>query len=180
MAATDLAAKRYAEAAFDLAGRDGRLDEWSAALSQIAAFMTEADIRRALENTRIAGPTKQRLIEVGLAGLPPLPLNLARLLVRKGRTGLVAAIAAHFDQLVEGRQGIAHAKATTAVPLSDTAKAAVVSQLEAETGLKVILETEVDAGLIGGAVIQIGDRLVDASTRGRLAALRRSLAGSVA
>ncbi len=180
MAAIDLAAKRYAEAAFDLADRDGRLEEWSAALGQIAAFMTEADIRRALENTRVGQPTKQRLIEAGLAGLPPLPLNLARLLVRKGRTGLVAAIAAHFDQLVEKRQGIARAKTITAVPLSDVAKETIVGWLEAETGLKVILDTEVDAGLIGGAVIQIGDRLVDASTRGRLAALRQNLVGSVA
>ena len=180
MAATDLAAKRYAEAALALATEDGRLDEWLAALSQIASYMGEADIQRALENTRVSQDAKQRLLEAGLTGVPRLPMNLARLLVRKGRTALVADIAAQFEQLVEQRQGIARARARTAVQLSEEAKKEVISRLERETGLRILLETEVDPGLIGGAMIQIGDRLVDASTRARLAALRESLVGSLA
>ena len=179
MAGVDLAAKRYAEAAFDLASRDDHLEAWSAALSEMAAFMTEANIRRALANTRISQSAKQRLIESGLGGLPPLPLNLARLLTRKGRTALAGAVAAQFDQLVEARQGVARARARTAVPLSDEAKQTMVERLESETGLRILLETDVDPDLIGGAVVQIGDRLIDASTRGRLAALRRNMEGSL-
>ena len=180
MAGTDLAAKRYAKAAFELASRDDTLEEWSAALSETAAFMGEADIRRALENTRISRVAKQRLIDSGLGDQPPLPLNLARLLVRKGRTALAAGIAVQFDELVEAREGIARATAQTAVPLSDEVKQAMVQRLESETGLKIMLETEVDADLIGGVIVQIGDRLIDASTRARLAALRESLVGSLA
>ncbi len=142
--------------------------------------MSEADIRRALENTRISRGAKQRLIESGLGDQPPLPLNLARLLVGKGRTALAAGIAAQFDELVEAHQGIARATARTAVPLSEEVKQAMVQRLESETGLRVLLETEVDADLIGGAVVQIGDRLIDASTRARLTALRESLIGSLA
>jgi F-type H+-transporting ATPase subunit delta len=179
MAAGELAAKRYAEAAFDLALRDGDLDAWSGALSQIGSFMSEADIRRVLENTRVPQETKQRLIEAGLGNLPKLLLNLARLLVRKNRTALAAEIAAQFARLVEEQRGVAHARAVTAVPLSDQEKQALAQRLERDTGQRAILATEVDPTLIGGVVVQIGDRLVDASTRHRLEALRESLAGAV-
>jgi F-type H+-transporting ATPase subunit delta len=179
LAAADLAAKRYALAAFDLAQAEGALEEWADALDQIAAFVGEADVRRAFENSRTSQDTKQRLIDAGLSDLPKLPLNLARLLARKNRTALAGAIAAEFRQLVEDEKGVARAVARTAVPLSDAERDVLVSRLSQRTGKAVVLETEVDPALLGGVVVQIGDRLVDGSTRARLQALRDNLVGSV-
>ncbi len=175
----ELATKRYAEAVFDLAERDSSFDSWQSGLERVAAFVSEADIRRALENTRVPQETKQRLVAAGLFDLPRLPLNLARLLVRKGRTALAGDIASLFAAMVEERQGVARARARTAVPLSEAEQAALVRRLEGETGRRIILQTEVDPRIIGGVVVQIGDRLVDASTRAKLAALRDSLVGAV-
>ena len=179
MPAGELAAKRYAAAVFGLAERDSSFESWQLALAEIAAFMREADIRRVIENTRVPQETKQRLVAAGLPSLPGLALNLARLLVRKGRTALAGEIAQQFGQMVEQRQGIARARARTAVALSPAEQEALARRLETETGKRVILETEVDPALIGGLVVQIGDRLVDASTRGRLIALRDNLVGAV-
>jgi F-type H+-transporting ATPase subunit delta len=179
MPAADLAAKRYAQAAFDLASRDGSFDEWASALGQIGAFMSETDIKRALESTRFSQENKQRLVDAGLRSLPRLPLNLARLLARKGRTALAPDIASEFGRLVQERQGVARARALTAVPLSELEKDGLARRLEQQTGLRIVLETEVDPNLLGGVVIQIGDRLVDASTKARLASLRESLVGAV-
>ncbi len=179
MAITDLAAKRYARAAFELALEAGALDQWSSAINQIAAFMSDVEAARVLENTRVAVDAKQRVIEAGLGDLPPLPLNLARLLVRKGRTALAADIAAEFAALSEESQGIRRARAVTAVPLGNAAQEALTKRLQEETGKSIILEAEVDPDLIGGLVIQLGDRLVDISTKARLQALRESLTGAV-
>ena len=179
MPAVELAARRYAHAAFELATRDGNEDVWSAALDAMAEFMNEADVKRVLENTRTAPETKLQLIAAGLGDLAPLPLNLARLLARKGRTALSADIATAFKELVEGRRGIVHASATTAVPVDDAERAAITTRIRERTGKDVVLETAVDPALIGGVVIQIGDQLIDASTRARLQALRDSLVGAV-
>jgi F-type H+-transporting ATPase subunit delta len=174
-----LAAKRYALAALDIAKEHGTIAEWADALSQIGEFMTDAGVRRVLENTRVSQGPKQNLVNQALADLPVLPLNLARLLVRKHRTALAAEIASQFDQLVELENGIEHARAITAVPLSDAERVALERRLQEQTGHRVILDIEVDPALLGGLVVQIGDRLIDASTRHRLQAMRESLVGAL-
>ncbi len=179
MATVDLAAKRYALAAFEIADEKGTASEWSAALDQIAEFMSDPEVASVLTNTRVPVDSKQRLVETALADLDPLPLNLARLLVKKGRTPLAADIASEFKRLTEEEQGISRARAVTAVAMSDTERQVLEQRLREQTGGQVILETEVDPDLIGGLVLQIGDRLIDSSTKARLDALRESLVGAV-
>jgi len=168
-----LAAKRYAQAAFELAGND--LAGWQRAIEEMAEFMGDEEVRKVLENSRIPQEPKMRLVAAALANLPALQLNLARLLVRKSRTGLAPEIAEQFRGLVAGQQGIQKAVATTAVPLTSAEQEALSQRLEASTGHPVELQTEVDPDLLGGVVVQIGDRLIDASVRGRLDALRKTL-----
>lgn len=168
-----LAAKRYAQAAYELAGSD--LAGWQRAIDEIAEFMGDDEVRKVLENSRVPREPKLRLVAAALAELPALQLNLARLLVRKGRTGLAPEIAVQFRGLVAAQRGVQKAVATTAVPLTSAEQEALSQRLEASTGHPVELETEVDPELLGGVVVQIGDRLIDASVRGRLDALRKSL-----
>jgi F-type H+-transporting ATPase subunit delta len=174
-----LAAKRYALAAFQIAQERGDIDAWQDAMGLIAEFMGDPEVRQVLENTRVGQEPKQRLIGAALGDLPELPLNLARLLVRKHRTALAGDMALAFSQLVEEGRGIAHAHARTAVALSDAEVADLARRLQQQTGQEVILDVEVDPSLLGGVVVQIGDRLIDASTRARLHALRESLVGAL-
>lgn len=171
----NLAAKRYAIAAFELAQERNESEAWLDALRQIAEFMGDPEVRRVLENTRVSQEPKQRLIEAALGDLPALPLNLARLLVRKNRTSLAVDISDQFQQLLEDQRGVARARATTAVPLADAEREALSRRLAEQTGGEVVLETAVDPELLGGVVVQIGDRLIDASTRSKLRALRDNL-----
>jgi F-type H+-transporting ATPase subunit delta len=67
---------------------------------------------------------------------------------------------------------------TTAVPLSEQDRAAVQRRLVDVTGGPVVVETEVDPDILGGLVARIGDRLIDGSTKSRLIALKRQLAGT--
>jgi F-type H+-transporting ATPase subunit delta len=179
LATADLAAKRYAQAAFEVAQEKGTAPAWSAALDQIGEFMSDPEVAHVLTNTRVLVDAKQRLVETALAGIDALALNLARLLVKKGRTPLAADIATEFKRLTEEQQGISRARAVTAVAMSDAERQALTQRLQEQTGGQVLLETEVDASLIGGLVLQIGDRMIDSSTRARLEALRESLVGAV-
>ncbi|HEU0075242.1 MAG TPA: ATP synthase F1 subunit delta [Dehalococcoidia bacterium] len=171
----NLAAKRYAVAAFELAQENNDSDAWLNAVRQIAEFMGDPEVKRVLENARVSQEPKQRLIDAALGDLPALPLNLARLLVRKNRTALAVDIATQLGQLLEQQRGVSRARATTAVPLGDAEREALSQRLAQHTGGEVVLETAVDPALLGGVVVQIGDRLIDASTRSKLRALRDNL-----
>jgi len=168
-----LAAKRYAQAAFELAGSD--LATWERAIDEIAEFMGDEEVRKVLENSRIPKEPKMRLVAAALADLPAMPLNLARILVRKSRTALAPAIAEQFKAMVQAQHGVQKAHATTAVPLTTAETESLAQRLQASTGHPVELETDVDPELLGGVIVQIGDRLIDASVRGKLDALRKTL-----
>jgi F-type H+-transporting ATPase subunit delta len=172
-------ARRYARAAFELAQAQGDSKSWVAALEQTADFMSDPEVQRVLENTRVEAEAKQRLVVAALSDQPGLVLNLARLLVRKNRTSLAREISEQFKRLVDDASGVERARATTAVALSAEDRQRLIDQLRQQTGHDVVLETAVDPSLLGGVVVQIGDRLVDASTRARLSALRDSLSGAV-
>jgi F-type H+-transporting ATPase subunit delta len=174
-----LAAKRYALAAFQIAKEQGDIDAWRDAMAQIAEFMSDPEVRRVLENTRVGQDPKQRLIGAALGDLPPMSLNLARLLVRKHRTALAQDIALAFNQMIEEERGVTRAHARTAVPLSDAEVTDLARRLQEQTGHEVILDVEVDASVLGGVVVQIGDRLIDGSTRAKLQAMRESLVGAL-
>ena len=166
-------------AAFELAQQNGDFDAWQSGLDEIAGFMSDAEVRRVLENTRVSREPKQRLVGTALADLPSLPLNLARLLVQKNRTALAPDIAAAFRELTEEQRGITRAHARTAVPMSEAEIAELARRLQEQTGHEVILDVEVDPSVLGGLVVQIGDKLIDASVRSRLEAMRESLVGAV-
>ncbi len=102
--------------------------------------------------------------------------SLLQLLVRRGRISLLPAIAGAFGDIVDRRAGIATARITTPVALDEGAQKALVDRLERASGKKLRATFVVDPTLIGGAKVQVGDHLVDASIHARLEALRVQLA----
>ena len=150
MAAVNLAAKRYAQAAFELAVAHGEVEQWAAALGQLAEFMTDVEVRNVLENTRVPRASKLNLIQAAFGELPPRPLNLAKLLVTKGRTALAEGIAQEFYVLTEELRGIVRVKATTAVALTDDERRALVARLHDTTGRDVGFGGQRKVGSGGG------------------------------
>ncbi len=175
----DVAAKRYAEAVFAIARDEGTEDAWRDDLSTLRELVDNPQAAAFFASGRTSEDQKRQLVEAVLRGTQPLALNLARLLLQRGRLGLAPQIAAEYDQMLDAARGIRHAEVTTAVPLTDAERAAVVERLRGLTGAREVrLETRVDPGLIGGMMARIGDRLIDGSTRSRLLQLKRSLAGA--
>ena len=175
MAKRDSAPRRYAEAAFQLATRDGSIETWRREV-ELAAGMVDGQLMAVLANPAV--PLEERLDAADrvLAHLSQPVRNLVLLLVRRHRIEQLPRVVAEFTRLDERRRGITHATATSASPLTDAEVRALTGRLEQMTGGRIALETDVDADLLGGLIVRVGDRLIDGSVRGRLERLRNQLA----
>lgn len=170
-------ARRYAQAIFEIAQERDELDRWRSDLWKIAGLGKDAPFVAVLESPKFHLDDKVRLLSERLGDINPLALNLACLLVTKGRFGMVDDVAHEYQRLLDGYRGIEHAEAVTVIPLGDADKRKLAERLSAVTGKKVVLEAEVDSGLIGGIVVRVGGKLIDGSTRSKLLALKKELVG---
>ena len=176
----EVAAKRYAQAAFDIARERDELDRWVEDLRAIVALAAQPGVTEVLASSRVPFEGKERLLRSGLADVSPLALNLARLLVQKGRIALAEQVRDEYQRLLDEHRGRAQALVLTAVSLSKDEEQAVAQRLRELTGKEIVLEGRVDPEILGGLVARVGDRLIDGSTRTRLLELRRQLAGETA
>jgi F-type H+-transporting ATPase subunit delta len=175
--AHDTAANRYAEAAFGIAGEDGTYDRWRSDLASIVELVEHTRVGPYLISDRTPEAEKRNVIERAL-DISPLAMNLAMMLVQRGRLPLAPQILAAYDRLLDEQRGVVSAEVTTAVPLDEDGQRMVSERLRQLTGASEIrISTNVDPSLIGGLVARVGDRLIDGSTRGRLIQLKRALAG---
>ena len=176
MPGRETAARRYAEAAFEVGQRDGTVETWRRELDAAGAIVDDDRVARLLGNPAIAEERRLELAESTFGKLVGRPvLNLIGLMLRRGRIDELPRVAAEFRRLDNERQGITPATATSAVPLSEDEVRAVTARLEAMTGGRVDLDLRVDPDLIGGLVVRVGDRLIDGSVRSRLERLRNQL-----
>ena len=169
-------ARRYSQAVFEIALERKELDRWQSDLKKIAILAEDAAFIAFLESPKFHFNDKTRLLSERLDGINPLALNLACLLVARGRLSMVGDIAEGYQRLLDSYHGIEQAEITTAVPVDEEDKLRLEEHLGTMVGKKVVLKPEVDSSLIGGIVARIGGKLLDGSTRSKLTALKRELA----
>jgi F-type H+-transporting ATPase subunit delta len=179
MPLTRSTARRYAEAAFEIAVRDDAMATWQAALERAEERLAGAEVMRLMTNPAIAATDR-----IGVLGrilgedLATAPRNLLALLVQRGRFELLPDVIREFRRLQRRREGIVEARVTSAAALDPADVDAIEARLTALTGQRVELSLSVDPGLLGGLQVRVGDRLIYASIRGRLERLRNTFAGS--
>ena len=168
-------ARRYARAVFELDEKD-RIAEWQADLDKIINIGKDATIATYLENPKIHFEDKARLLHERLGDVNPMILNLVYILLIRSRLDMLPEIANEYQRLVDNYQGVERAEVTTALPLDDETRAKLSREIGKLIGKKVILKTEcVDPDLIGGVVVKVAGKLLDGSTRGKLAALKKEI-----
>jgi F-type H+-transporting ATPase subunit delta len=176
MAQRDTAARRYAEAAFEVAQRDGTVETWRSELDAAGEIAADDQVGRMLGNPAVALETRIEMAESIFGKTVSKPvLNLIGLMLRRGRIEQLPRVAAEYRRLDNARQGITLATATSAAPLSPDEVQALTARMEQLTGGRVELDLRTDPSLLGGLVVRIGDRLIDGSVRGRLERLRNQL-----
>jgi F-type H+-transporting ATPase subunit delta len=171
-------ARRYGQAVFDIALEKKEVDRWQSDLSKIASLAEDATVAAWLENPKVHFDLKARLLSEQLGDINPLALNLAYLLIARGRLGMAGDIADEYQYLLDRHRGLERAEVTTAIPLDDEEKKHLAEGLAGLVSKEVVLKATVDPSVIGGFVARIGDKMLDASTRHRLDALKEQMAGS--
>jgi F-type H+-transporting ATPase subunit delta len=176
MARPAASGRRYAEAAFELATRDGALDAWGAGLHLASEFVSDERVAAAVDNPARPYAERVALLEKLLTGRAPAGvIRLAALLAKRGRVDRLPDVAAAFQRLLDRERGIVEAQVTSAAPLTSDETQAVQAWVAKTTGKQVHLRATVDEALIGGLTVRVGDTLMDASVRGRLERLRTEL-----
>jgi F-type H+-transporting ATPase subunit delta len=175
MALEGSSARRYAEALYQIAAGENAVDDFAASLQRLAQALT-GDVLRALRNPGVPLRARRAAIDAATDGEPKAIGSLLDLLLERERIALFPPIAVAYADLVERRAGFVKGRITTATELSKGERDELVQRLERTSGLKVRATFDVDPSLIGGAKVQVGDRLIDTSLKAQLAELQRELA----
>jgi F-type H+-transporting ATPase subunit delta len=172
-------AKNYAEALLDLAQRANDLRGWGEMIDGVAnAVDSDRRLRLFLESPRVSASQKSEIFQKAYGAF--MPRNFVRFLqalVRNRRQMLIPAIAHEYLDLVDRVEGRVHASVTVAREADDSDRQMIAQQLSRALGKDVVPHFHVDAGILGGLVVRVGDTVLDGSVRRRLATLRARMLG---
>jgi len=176
MSETLTLARPYARAAFESAHKADSLASWSQKLGFAAQLIADARVGALVGNPRIGHAEVTGLL------LPPdekVDSNFAAflsLLVENRRAALLPDIAALFEELKRESERVLKVTLRSAAPVPDEQVGAIRVALKKRFGRDIELDQRIDPSVIGGAVIDAGDMVIDGSVRGRLERLESALA----
>ncbi|MBQ8558651.1 MAG: ATP synthase F1 subunit delta [Tyzzerella sp.] len=173
-----LVSKTYGDALFAVALEENRMDEFFEAVKVVAEILrTNDEFGKLMNHPKIMKEDKVKIVEDTFSGrIPKEIVGMMTILVTKGRAEEMLSVFDYFIDLVKEEKKIGIASVTTAVQLSDKQKAKVEQRLLDTTKYETFeMNYSVDASLIGGMVIRIGDRVVDSSIKTKLYELSREL-----
>ena len=173
-----LAANVYSEALFSLALEENRIDELQSELNVLCGLIAEnPEFMEFLVTPKIPKEEKRTLVDSVLGGkFSQEIVNLTKVLIDKKRASEILDIAEVFDHSVLVHKDLVSAVAYSAVPLGTAEMDALKAKLTQLTGKAISLENIIDASVIGGIRLKVGDRIIDGSLKRRLEDLKDNLA----
>ena len=171
--------KRHGQAIFELALEQDQLDQWDGDLEFVDVVLQDEEFKALLQHADVPMGNKTSAIDAVLRDIHPLIRNLVNLLVSKGLVDSVPEMRAAYGGLLDVHRGRQRVQVTSAVPLEPDEMDRITLFLSSLVRKEVLVSTDVDESILGGVVIQIGDRLLDGSTRSRLDALRNRVRSEV-
>jgi F-type H+-transporting ATPase subunit delta len=177
MAELSTLARPYAEAVFRLAKTSGDRKAWSDRLSKVGQVVGDPQMRTLIADPNVSAAQVADLI-VSILGDSlgdNKGVNFIKVLAENNRLTLLPEIEAQFEALKADAEGVVEAKISSAQEMSNAQVNDLVGALKKKYGRDVQVSVSVDATLIGGVVLAIGDRVIDGSVRGRLEKMAFSL-----
>lgn len=168
---------RYAKALFEIAEEKGLLDKISGDLKILFnASQNIFQFRDFLINPIMPLSRKKALLhKIFLGKLDPLTLEFLDLLVKNNRLPFVEGIARQFNDRYKAYKEITEVKLTTVSPLDKAVQDAIFKHIGFETSQKVSLEENINPNIIGGFILQIEDKQIDASVKSKLNKIKKEL-----
>jgi F-type H+-transporting ATPase subunit delta len=172
-------ARRYARAIFAVAEEEQSLEQTAAELQLLGVLAEDPQIAAGLANPLLSATDRR-----GLAGtiadnlkLSTTTRNFVSLLADHRRLNQLAGIARSFTRILDEQQHRVRATITSAVPLTDAQRQALVASFEKKLGRTVLAETQVDPQLLGGVLVDVEGTIYDGSVRTQLQTLATRIAG---
>ncbi len=176
MAEPITAARPYARAAFETARERNEVAQWSQALAALAALVSAPEAGRLINDPHCSkAQTGERIVEILGDVLNPHGRNFVRLLAVNQRLNLANEVAALFEQYRADAECISVVEIVSAQDLGETQRDALCRAVERRTGRKAEAAFRTDETLLGGAVVRIGDLVVDGSLKTKLEKLSQTL-----
>ena len=175
---TTAVARRYAQALFEIARDENKLDAIAKELAAFAAaYECSEDFRQFEQLPGLSDEARGSIVvELGKSlKASDATTRTMTLLAQRQRLSTLPDLVAAYNALSDEHQGILRATVRAAKPLASGYLQRLTKKIEEATGKKVVAEFQLDDSLIAGVVTQIGDRIVDGSVRGKLEQLRQSL-----
>lgn len=173
-------AGRYATALYDLAEADKALDDVAGDLRRLAAMIAESgDLRRLLRSPTLSRADQGKALNAVAerAGFSDLTRRFLGVVAAKRRLFVLGAMIDAYLAQLAARRGELVAEVASARPLSEAQLSGIGDSLRQALGSKVTVNARVDAGLLGGLVVKIGSRMVDASLRTKIQKLQIAMKG---
>lgn len=174
----DIFTEQLAAKIFDIALEHNELNHWLTDLRAVSLLSRDTALREKLEDAKTDFSEKIKEIGQRLPRLTPYMVEVITELIRKNRLDAGEDLFIAYQRLMDAHLGIEGAETatvTTAVALDEDFVLDIGKKLTAMTGNPVIIETKVDPAVIGGAIIKIGDKIIDGSIRRRLETLKKEL-----
>lgn len=169
-------ARRYAAALLGLAKDASAASALADELDRLAAVAATPGARQILDDPRTSAAGRVAALEKAAGGtVSPHMHTLIGMLARRRTLASIPAIAEATRDALNARNGITVARVVTALEASPAERTRFEAQATAMAGRSVQVSYEVDASLVGGATLRVGDRLVDGSVKGRLSRMRERI-----
>lgn len=170
-------ARNYAATLLVLAGKANDLRGWGTMLGDVAAAMEQnATLRLFLESPRVPATRKNAVLAAAFQDrMPRIMVRYLQSLVNHRRQMLIPEIAREYTDLVDEQEGRLHARVTVAREADAETQGMITQQLSRMFSKTVVPHFRVDAAILGGVVVNVGDTVLDGSVRKRLSSLRRRM-----
>jgi F-type H+-transporting ATPase subunit delta len=168
-------ARPYAEAAFRIARDAKQLDAWLSTLNCLAAVTGTDEVRAVIDNPKVSTDAVVKLLLDVAGEVSGEQKNFIHVLAESDRLNVLAEIRDLYAELKNGVEGVKDAQIESAFPLDGAPLVNLVADLERRFQCRINAAVTVDPELIGGVRIAVGDEVIDASVRGKLAAMATAL-----
>jgi F-type H+-transporting ATPase subunit delta len=173
-------ATRYATALFELASERKALDRVEADLRALDGLIVESEeLARLIATPVVARDELGRAVDAiaAQAGLTELTRNFLGVLAQQRRLAALPQIVRAFEAMLAAQRGETTAEVTSATELAPEQLELLEKRIAAFAGKRVQLSTAIDPSLLGGVVVRVGSRMIDASLRSKLKQLELAMRG---
>lgn len=170
---------RYSRALFQSALENKILDEVNQDMILISEVCKIAEAKEFLHSPVIYPSKKQAILHKMFGdNVQKITLSLIDLIVKNGRESFIPAVARVFIHETKKYKGITESVLTTAVKVDDKIKKELTDLVSGVFKTKIELEENIDTEIVGGFILRVDDKYIDASIRNKLRKIRKELMGS--